>query len=338
MRLTGWVCASEPGEPAVLDVFLGERSLASVIRALLGGRTRLAPSSGDMAGASVMLPALERREFRLRDALVAELPGLDYTYVFVDCPPSLGLLTVNSLVAADQVIIPVQAEYFALEGLAQLMSTISAVKERLNPSLKIAGLVLTMVDYRTTLARDVEQEIRPISPASAIKTIVPRNVRLAEAPSHGLPVSMSRPALHWIGRVLLPRNGGCRPWLKSRVWAGGWPPFWAKAILREAGAGIEAPAEHTLSGGGGVIDLPVNLIRRNPRQPRRAFDVQALEELATSIAAVGSGPTGHCQGGRRTGTNSSPGSVAGGRPKGPASQPFLRSCASPRMWRASNLP
>jgi chromosome partitioning protein len=187
----------EPGEPAVLDVLLGERSLASVIRPSSVQGLDLAPSSGDMAGASVLLPALERREFRLRDALAEELPGLDYPYVFVDCPPSLGLLTVNSLVAADQVIIPVQAEYFALEGLAQLMSTISAVKERLNPSLKIAGLVLTMVDYRTTLARDVEQEIRTHFPSLCYKTIVPRNVRLAEAPSHGVPVSVLDP--HCIG-------------------------------------------------------------------------------------------------------------------------------------------
>jgi chromosome partitioning protein len=182
-----------PGEPAVLNVLLGETDLASIIQTTSVEGLDVAPSSADMAGASVLLPALDRREFRLRDALSEDPVVSDYTYVFLDCPPSLGLLTVNSLVAADQVIIPVQAEYYALEGLAQLMATISAVSERLNPGLKIAGLVLTMVDCRTTLARDVEREIRSHFPDLSYKTVVPRNVRLAEAPSHALPVSILDP-------------------------------------------------------------------------------------------------------------------------------------------------
>jgi chromosome partitioning protein len=186
------------GERAILEVLLGEADLASVIRPTSVKGLDLAPSSPEMAGASVLLPSLERREFRLRDALEGLRRRRDeYSYIFVDCPPSLGLLTVNSLVAADRVIIPVQAEYFALEGLTQLMSTIAAVKERLNPSLSIAGLVLTMVDYRTTLARDVEQEIRTHFPELSYRTVVPRNVRLAEAPSHGLPVSVLDP--HCVG-------------------------------------------------------------------------------------------------------------------------------------------
>jgi chromosome partitioning protein len=148
-----------------------------------------------MAGASVLLPDMERRESRLKDALqVPGGPSAQYSYIFVDCPPSLGLLTLNSLVAADQVLIPVQTEYFALEGLAQLMSTINVVKERLNPNLKIAGLALTMVDNRTMLARDVEDEIRRHFPELTFKTVVPRNVRLAEAPSHGIPVSLLDPS------------------------------------------------------------------------------------------------------------------------------------------------
>jgi chromosome partitioning protein len=187
-----------PGEPAILEVLLGEQTLASVIRPSSVDRLDVAPSSSDMAGASVLLPTLARREFRLKDALVGQgKPSSDYSYVFVDCPPSLGLLTINSLVAADQVIIPVQTEYYALEGLAQLMSTITAVRERLNPALKISGLVLTMVDTRTTLAREVEQEIRTHFPTLSYKTIVPRNVRLAEAPSHGVPVSVLDP--HCVG-------------------------------------------------------------------------------------------------------------------------------------------
>ena len=182
------------GEPAILDVLLGEQTLASVIRSTSVPRLDVAPSSADMAGASVLMPSLEGREFRLRRALVGPgLPSWEYSYVFIDCPPSLGLLTVNALVAAEQVIIPVQAEYYALEGLAQLMSTVAAVKERLNPSLRVAGLVLTMVDSRTTLARQVEEEVRNHFPDLSFRTTVPRNVRLAEAPSHGVPVSMLDP-------------------------------------------------------------------------------------------------------------------------------------------------
>lgn len=183
-----------PGEPAILEVLLGECSIRSIIRSCVVENLYVVPSSPDAAGASVLLPELDKREFRLKQALAESgLPGEEYSYLFIDCPPSLGLLTVNSLVAADQVIIPVQAEYYALEGLAQLMSTIAAVKERLNPALKVAGLVVTMMDARTTLSRQVEQEIRSHFPRLSFRTVVPRNVRLAEAPSHGVPVFMLDP-------------------------------------------------------------------------------------------------------------------------------------------------
>jgi chromosome partitioning protein len=182
------------GQPCILEVLLGETRLDSVIRPSSVPGLDVVPSSPDMAGASVMLPFLDRREFRLRDALHdQDGPGPSYAFVFIDCPPSLGLLTVNSLVAAEKAIVPVQTEYYALEGLAQLMSTIAAIRERLNPSLRIAGLVLTMVNPRTSLARQVEQEIRTHFPDLTYTTVIPRNVRLAEAPSHGLPVSMLDP-------------------------------------------------------------------------------------------------------------------------------------------------
>ena len=183
------------GEPAMLDVLLGEKTVAEVTRQCAVQGLDIVPSSPDMAGADVLLPGIEDREFRLKRALKAPAgPSSLYRYIFVDCPPSLGLLTVNALVAADQVLIPVQTEYYALEGLAQLMSTVAAVKERLNPELKIAGLALTMVDNRTMLARDVEEEIRRHFPDLTFKTIVPRNVRLAEAPSHGVPISVLDPS------------------------------------------------------------------------------------------------------------------------------------------------
>jgi chromosome partitioning protein len=145
-----------------------------------------------MVGAEMLLAELPRREYRLKEA-VESLEPERYSFVFVDCPPSLGLLTVSALVAAQAVLIPVQTEYYALEGLTQLLSTVSAVQERLNPSLRVAGLVLTMVDLRTALARQVEEEIRNHFPALTFNTVIPRNVRLAEAPSHGLPVSMFDP-------------------------------------------------------------------------------------------------------------------------------------------------
>lgn len=182
------------GKPSILEVLLGEADINSVITSSAVVGLDVVPSSPEMAGASVLLPSLDRREYRLRTALSGpEGPGARYSYIFVDCPPSLGLLTVNALTAADRVIIPVQAEYYALEGLAQLMSTIHAVKERLNPDLRIAGLVLTMLDPRTTLARQVEEEVRTHFPLLSFRTVVPRNVRLAEAPSHGVPVSMLDP-------------------------------------------------------------------------------------------------------------------------------------------------
>jgi chromosome partitioning protein len=182
------------GMSSILEVLMGERALGDIVQSSPVRGLDVAPSSPDMAGASVLLPNLPRREFRLRESLSRFLEdNPDYRYVFIDSPPSLGLLTVNSLVAADQVIIPVQAEYFALEGLAQLLSTITAVRERLNADLRIAGLVLTMVDARTSLARQVEQEVRAHFPKLSFRTVVPRNVRLAEAPSHGLPVSLVDP-------------------------------------------------------------------------------------------------------------------------------------------------
>ena len=182
------------GEPTILEVLLGEEEFAAIIRPTRVPGLDLAPSSVEMAGASVLLPGLVRREYRLRDATVAlRRVSPPYRFVFIDTPPSLGLLTLNALVAADQVIIPVQAEYYALEGLAQLLSTVATIRERLNPDLRVAGLVLTMVDGRTSLARQVEQDIRTHFPRLSFKTVVPRNVRLAEAPSHGLPISMFDP-------------------------------------------------------------------------------------------------------------------------------------------------
>ncbi len=144
------------------------------------------PSGAALAGASVELISMEKREYCLK----AQLSALRcaYDYIFIDCPPSLELLTLNALCAADSILIPVQCEYYALEGLSDLMSTLRAVKRRLNPTLDIFGVLLTMFDGRTNFSNQVAQEVRRHFPGKVFASVIPRNVRLAEAPSHGLPV------------------------------------------------------------------------------------------------------------------------------------------------------
>lgn len=146
------------------------------------------PSSSDLAGAAVELIGAEHRERQLEKAL---FPGKEkYDIIFVDCPPSLELLTLNGLCAADGILVPVQCEYFALEGLSDLMSTLRMVKKRMNPRLEIFGVALTMFDGRTNFSTQVAQEVRRHFPGKVFTTVIPRNIRLAEAPSHGIPVTV----------------------------------------------------------------------------------------------------------------------------------------------------
>ncbi len=145
----------------------------------------LVPSTPDLAGAEVELVGAVGREFRVRDAL----KGLDkFRFVLIDSPPALGQLTINALTAADGVLVPIQCEYFALEGVRELMKTIEEVRRYLNPSLAVEGILLTMYDDRTNLARQVAEEVRSVFGANVFETIIPRNVRLAEAPSFGRPI------------------------------------------------------------------------------------------------------------------------------------------------------
>ncbi len=152
----------------------------------------LIPSSMALAGAEVELAPLEQRERRL-DRLIEPIRD-SFDYILIDCPPSLGLLTVNALTAADSVLVPLQGEYYALEGLSQLLATIELVRDHLNPQLMIKGVVLTMVDGRTKLAADVEREARRHLGGQVYVTTIPRNIRLSEAPSHGVPIHRYRPA------------------------------------------------------------------------------------------------------------------------------------------------
>jgi chromosome partitioning protein len=168
------------------DVLSGEVEFHQAVRATSIDRLSLLASTADLAGATMELPRLAGSETRLRDALASARD--DYAYTLLDCPPSLGPLTVNALVAADRVIVPVQTEYFALEGLAGLLDTLALIQRELNPRLTVAGMLLTMHDARTKLAQDVETEVRRHFPALVFDTVIPRNVRLGEAPSFGRPV------------------------------------------------------------------------------------------------------------------------------------------------------
>jgi chromosome partitioning protein len=174
------------GTPNAYDVLAGAATAAEAIRASAVEGLSVLPSHPDLAGASVELPRTAGSEGRLREAL--EPVREQFAYVLLDCPPSLGPLTVNALVAADRVIVPVQTEYFALEGLAGLLDTLSLIRRELNPRLTVAGMLLTMHDGRTRLARDVEREVREHFPSLVFDTVIPRNVRVGEAPSFGRPV------------------------------------------------------------------------------------------------------------------------------------------------------
>ena len=145
------------------------------------------PSSADLAGAAVELISADHREHQLEKAL--ESVKTDYDVIFIDCPPSLEMLTLNGLCAADSILVPVQCEYFALEGLSDLMSTLRMVKRRINPKLEIFAVALTMYDGRTNFCAQVAEEVRRHFPGKVFSTVIPRNIRLAEAPSHGIPVT-----------------------------------------------------------------------------------------------------------------------------------------------------
>jgi chromosome partitioning protein len=167
----------------VYEVIAGPHSFRDVLVDTQHDYYKLAPSTISLAGANVELVNLDRREFRLYDNLL-EVRN-DFDYVIIDCPPSLGMLTINGLVASDQILIPVQAEYFALEGLGQLMDTIGLIQENIKPELDILGAILTMYSKRQKLSNDVLMELYKYFPGKIFRSVIPRNVRLSEAPSYG---------------------------------------------------------------------------------------------------------------------------------------------------------
>jgi chromosome partitioning protein len=187
---TGLGIARGDRAPGAYEFILGLSPLADCIRASQIPGLSVMPASVSLAGAEIELIDLERREHRMFDALAADeqMARTHWTTILIDCPPSLGLVTLNALVAVDAVLVPLQAEFLALEGIGALVNTVERVKKRLNPKLHIAGVVLTMVDRRNMLSQQVEADARQHFGELVFGTTIPRNVRIAEAPSHGLPV------------------------------------------------------------------------------------------------------------------------------------------------------
>ncbi|HWI27463.1 MAG TPA: AAA family ATPase [Stellaceae bacterium] len=189
------------------QVLIGEQEVGSAIVSTTVPRLVVVPASVDLSGAEIELVGAERREYRLREALAGR--DLPYDYVLIDCPPSLGLLTLNALVAAQAVLVPLQCEFYALEGLSHLIRTIERVKRHLNPTLEIQGVVLTMFDKRNNLSDLVAADVRDHFGDKVYETVIPRNVRVSEAPSHGKPVLLydlrcpgAQAYVHLAGEVL----------------------------------------------------------------------------------------------------------------------------------------
>ena len=175
-------------KPGIYEVLTHKVKPEETVQETSVPNLKIIPANIDLSGAAIELANIEGREFFLKNTLVSIKN--DYDYVFIDCPPSLGILTVNGLAAAQYVLIPLQCEYFALEGLNSLLQTIKSIQEEVNPALQIGGIFFTMYDTRTRIAHEVVQEVTEYFKEKVFRTIIPRNVRLSEAPSYGLPISM----------------------------------------------------------------------------------------------------------------------------------------------------
>jgi len=224
---------------------------------------KLVPSTRDLVGVEIELVEQSGREYRMKTLLGTGRTR--YEHVLIDCPPSLGLITLNSLVAADAVLIPVQAEYLALEGISQLMETITRIRDALNPDLRVAGVLMTMFDERTNLARQVVEEVRDVFGEQVYATVIPRNVRLSEAPSHGLPIF-----LYDI------RSKGAEAYLSL-----------AKEFLEHEAQGVGQRAEKPDSAGAGADDG--NRPETGPVEGETASAGSGTDDPSGPVAA-GSGP------------------------------------------------
>lgn len=178
-------------DKSIYNVLVDELEINSTIKPTMIKNLKVCPANINLAGAEIELVTMVSRETRLKDA-ISNIKN-DYDYIFIDCPPSLGLITLNSFTASDSVLVPIQCEYYALEGLGQLINTINLVKKHLNPNIKVEGVVLTMFDSRTNLSSQVGEEVEKYFGNKVFQTIIPRNIRLSEAPSHALPINLYAP-------------------------------------------------------------------------------------------------------------------------------------------------
>ena len=198
------------GKKTAYEALIGQCDMAETIVSTCQKRLKASPSDIRMAGAELELANMPEREYRLREALSAVRN--DYDYIMIDCPPSLGLLTVNALAGCDSVLIPIQCEYYALEGVSSLVNTIGRVKRSIHPGLEIEGVLLTMLDGRTNLGLQVAAEVKKHFRGKVFGTVIPRNIRLGEAPSHGLPIHLYDPrssgaeAYSQLAREIVKRN------------------------------------------------------------------------------------------------------------------------------------
>ncbi len=210
----------DEGRLSIYDVLLGSTTLAEAMLPTEIDTLKLVPSSKNLTGATIELIGLDRREYKLRDAI--EPIRADYPVILLDCPPALDLLTLNALVAADGLLVPMQAEYFALEGISELMSTLDRVAQAFNSGLALEGVLLTMYDDRTNLSQQVTENLKGFFSDKLLKTTIPRNIRLAEAPSHGKPVALydarsrGAEAYRELALELLARNNLASPEEKRR--------------------------------------------------------------------------------------------------------------------------
>ncbi|HWW98461.1 MAG TPA: ParA family protein [Edaphobacter sp.] len=212
--------ARDEARLSIYDILLGHNTIAEALLPTEIDTLKLIPSSKNLIGATIELISLEGREYKLREALAPI--RADYPFILLDCPPALDLLTLNALVASDGLLVPMQAEYFALEGISELMSTLDRVTQAFNPSLALEGVLLTMYDDRTNLSQQVNENLKSFFTDKLLKTSIPRNIRLAEAPSHGKPVALYDPrsrgaeAYRELALELLSRNNIASPEEKRR--------------------------------------------------------------------------------------------------------------------------
>ena len=298
--------------PHLYHVLSGEVPISAAIRPSGFPNLDLVPAQRDLVGIEVELVGESGWEQRLKGVL-AEIKDR-YDTILLDCPPSLGHLTVNALTAADGILVPLQCEYFALEGISELLATVQRVQGSLNPALQIAGILLTMYDDRTNLSKDVAEEIRSHFAGKVFETVVPRNIRLAEAPSHGLPIfqydikSRGRRCLSG-ARARVPAEGGMMAGsIENKA------ENKTAAKKRGLGRGLDALIEKAEpKPDEPVRTLPIDRLHPNRFQPRTRFDDAAIEDLAASIRTQGIiQPLVVTAEGEAT--PSSPASAAGGRP------------------------